>query len=93
MTDSSWDRSGINCCLLGTLDSAGNLEEVEGTLLNRGGGGDDLAGFLAHSDGVQGYRAEVLEEGLKAVYWHAPRISLGKRCCRSTLLDSVEEVM
>ena len=42
------------------LRSAGDFQQVEGTLLPRGGGSDHLAGFLAHLDRVQGYGAEIL---------------------------------
>ena len=40
--------------------SAGDFQQVEGTLLYRGGGSDHLAGFLTHLDRVQGYGAEIL---------------------------------
>ena len=42
------------------LRSAGDFQQVEGTLLHRGGGSDHLARFLAHLNCVQGNGAEIL---------------------------------
>ena len=52
--------AGATGGLLGTLGSAGDFQEVKGTLLYRGGGSDHPAGLLAHPNGVEGYGAEIL---------------------------------
>lgn len=60
MADELRVRSETDGCLLGTLPSAGNLQQIEGALLYRGRGSDHLAGFFTHVNGVQGYGAEIL---------------------------------